>query len=798
MKIRISTKLTIGFMTIVLMMVVLSYYSVTTSQKYLQSSIGNESVLLSKEIMRRIDKIIINFLDDVRLQFRHNALVLETIKESNIDFGNIGNVNGYIENTDREWIKAGGEMIPLIQEYYDNNLSHYLRDEFISYYERQNGYKLFTEAFITNKYGAVIALSGITTDYRQSDEDWWKIAKDKGYYISNFEYDECLETYGISIAISLIDEKGNFLGVLKAVVSAEGIVRNADVTPEQYSKSRIHLITNDGKLIFRTTPYVLMEDISHKEYFSMINSESGHFIADTEDGRKLMAYARSKGFNDYQAFNWTIIICQDILDVLGPALLLKSQIYSVAFIILLGTIIVAFITSRFINVSIAKLNEGTKAVGKGDLNHKINIETNDEIGDFADAFNQMTVNLKEVTASRDDLNWEITERKKIEEELRRHHEHLIDMVAERTSDLQKVNEELEQEIADRTKAEKEARHMALFAELNPSPVLRFDIDGKIVIANKSALEILNIDNLIGKPLDEVIPDMEGIDFASCIRNGSIFTHAVLTGDRFFHFIFKGITDMNFGQAYGSDITDRKLAEAEAMRASHLASLGELAAGVAHEINNPINGIINIAQIIVNKSSVDHRDHDLAMRIIKEGDRIADIVKGLLSFARAGKKEKQPVKVSDIIDDTLILTDRLLRKDGIKLDVTLAPDLPLILANPQQIEQVFLNLVSNARYALNHKYPEDNTDKILKIVCDKVSDDNMVFARIVFIDHGTGIPPEIIGKVLNPFFSTKPSDEGTGLGLSISHGIITDHRGKIRFESEEGKYTKVIVELPAVT
>lgn len=244
-----------------------------------------------------------------------------------------------------------------------------------------------------------------------------------------------------------------------------------------------------------------------------------------------------------------------------------------------------------------------------------------------------------------------------------------------------------------------------------------------------------------------------------------------------------------------DITARKQAEAEAVRASHLAALGELAAGVAHEINNPINGIINYTQILLNKSTEGEREHDIARRIIKEGDRIANIVRNLLSFARDNKGERVPANIADIISETLGLTDIQLRKDGIILRLNIPKSLPAVFVQPQQIEQVFLNIISNARYALNHKYEGTHEDKILEILVQEVTDLPRPHLQVIFHDRGTGIHPDIMDKIMNPFFSTKPGGIGTGLGLSISHGIISDHGGRLVIDSVEGKFTKVTVELP---
>lgn len=119
-----------------------------------------------------------------------------------------------------------------------------------------------------------------------------------------------------------------------------------------------------------------------------------------------------------------------------------------------------------------------------------------------------------------------------------------------------------------------------------------------------------------------------------------------------------------------------------------------------------------------------------------------------------------------------------------------------MANPQLIQQVFLNAINNARYALNLKYPESHDNKVLEILAKEITIDNHPQVNITFYDHGTGIPADIKDKVMNPFFTTKPAGIGTGLGLSISHNIIMDHGGKLTIDSVEGEYTKIIITLPS--
>ena len=244
-----------------------------------------------------------------------------------------------------------------------------------------------------------------------------------------------------------------------------------------------------------------------------------------------------------------------------------------------------------------------------------------------------------------------------------------------------------------------------------------------------------------------------------------------------------------------DITEIKASRISAFRSEQLIALGELAAGVAHEINNPINGIINYAQILINKHSKNLKVKDIASRIVNESDRVARIVESLLSFARREKRSKVKANIEKILEDTLTLTEAQMRKDAIHLHSHIPPYLPEIIVVPQEIQQVMINILSNARFSLNKKYRDSHEDKIIKINTNVKSDNGNKYLQISFRDHGTGIPGHIIDKVMNPFFSTKPRGKGTGLGLSISHGIINDHGGKMYIESKEGKFANVIVELP---
>ncbi len=244
-----------------------------------------------------------------------------------------------------------------------------------------------------------------------------------------------------------------------------------------------------------------------------------------------------------------------------------------------------------------------------------------------------------------------------------------------------------------------------------------------------------------------------------------------------------------------DLTEEERHKAEALRAAQLAAIGELAAGVAHEINNPINGILNYAQMLKDLAA-DSRSEEIICRIDGEGKRIASIVRNLLDFSRHRVEEPEPVDGTALLNDCLELVKHQLLRDHIIIEEAVDQDLPLIFCNPSQIQQVFLNIISNSRYALNKRYPGSHPNKKLHLSITPALQDKRPCIRFDLMDFGIGIEHHLIDRVFDPFFSTKPNGEGTGLGLSISYGLIRDNGGSLRIKSLHNSYTTITIDLPA--
>jgi signal transduction histidine kinase len=217
-------------------------------------------------------------------------------------------------------------------------------------------------------------------------------------------------------------------------------------------------------------------------------------------------------------------------------------------------------------------------------------------------------------------------------------------------------------------------------------------------------------------------------------------------------------------------------------------MGEMASGIVHEINNPLTSVVGFAEILA-QQDLPEDAREYARIIGDEGKRVTGIANRLLSFARHQKPETVYTDINKLIEDTIELQTYEMRTGNIKVTTELDPHLPQTMADPGQLQQVFLNIMLNARTEMRTAHGGG------KLSVKTQALDGII--QISLKDDGPGIPKKNLKRIFNPFFTTRKTGEGTGLGLSICQGIINSHNGKIYARSRSGKGATFIIELPVV-
>jgi PAS domain S-box-containing protein len=247
---------------------------------------------------------------------------------------------------------------------------------------------------------------------------------------------------------------------------------------------------------------------------------------------------------------------------------------------------------------------------------------------------------------------------------------------------------------------------------------------------------------------------------------------------------------------GEDITKRLETEVELIRSEKLASLGQLAASVAHEVNNPLAGIMVYTTLLLKKYQekklqTEETENQL-LKMKKELERTSRIIRNLLDFSRQSDADMRPIEINKVVEAALLLVRHQISLENIKLELKLDKELPLVLAAFDQIQQVLINIILNATQAMPEGGKLSITTSAAKGV--KINESLKNTVRIGITDTGVGIPKENLGKLFTPFFTTKEKGKGVGLGLPVVHGIIERHKGKIEVASELNKGTTFTIYL----
>jgi|GEM_PF-1443351 len=803
------------------------------TRRVLTSALENNTLARSRALLDEVDRLMATHVAEWR-SYALSAVVQEALASSNATFDHMSSAQEQIDSDDDAWRATPAERnTPLMDRLFSNDLAIDMKNRLFRL-DGDNTFPLFREVFVTNRYGANIAQTNRTSDYRQDDEDWWRLAKKNGIYVGDVGFDESAGVNSTDICLRIDDAGGRFAGVLKVVLNiAEPIaILDARAAASQPSNAgdpslRYILFTRNLKVIHDTANLAAFVS-DGAEFFAdafgtsdaASNTEDRVFHDSARD--RVTTFGVSHGHANYAGLGWILMSSYDANSVFRPMrelqrLFLIVSIGAAAATVLGGGFIAMRLSNR-INI----LKNAALVMGKQEQFEPVNVGGADELTQLADTFNNMAT------------------------DLHRSHSALHSHVEA----VQHKYDMLTVEIGERLRAENALENQreqlrAILASVDEA-IVTADEDGLIHLYNKAAERIFgySLDEAIGLHISVLAPslfsaqrferlqesgDAEFLgrtnESQGVHKNGASFPiHVAATS--------VAHDDQRHLVALMRDLRDEKAKEAQRTHAQKLESIGQLAAGIAHEINTPIQyvgdnthfvqeNIVALLKLLdqyaqFRESTREGKDvsaqieaietatEDLDLPFVSEEipkaitqtldgvSRVTEIVRAMKEFSHPGGVEPTLTNLNNAIKSTITVC-RNRWKYVADLNMDFQDDLPMAPCLIGEFNQVMLNLIVNAADAIAEKLGEGSEQKGEIAVSTRQEGDSIV---IRVKDTGGGIPADIVNRIFDPFFTTKTVGRGTGQGLAISHDVIVNkHGGEIECDSKVNVGTTFIVRLP---
>ena len=730
---------------------ILTYF---TERRALHETIGVSFREKAVEAARRVEMQVTRGINEAQ-QLASTPFLRTAVTESNRSYAGKDprNIESMIQDWQKQWRRRGkSNEFPL---FINRIVTNYL----IRWHDiRRTDY---LGILVTDSQGALVVSSIPQAEYFHGKSAWWQAAFGKGRgaeYVSEFYFDPSYGTHVLNVAVPILDDdQRTVVGVVSVLLKRDSLFRAiSEVTVG--ATGHAMLMSSDGAPLL--CPVLAPEEhaVTPALVAQISPMQAGWSIADDDShgGRNSLIGFAPVRLSDRLApgslggKRWVALVRQNPSETYTTLdqLLIKVLAYGlVVFAVLVAT---GTWVARRIARPIAVLQEGAQRIGSGSLDHQLTLKTGDELEQLAAAFNGMATNLKQSFSQLEQRSREIEATKRYLENLL---ENANDVIY--TLDTEQHFTYVNSKVAGWGYRKEDLigrPYLSLLTKRHRGRRLKSTLD----IGSKQVYEV------------------EVLCKTGETRTATVSVSPLCDSDGRIHGVL-GIA---------RDITETKKLEQQIRNSEKLASVGKLAAGVAHEINNPLGGILNCLYNFRKGALSPARQEEYVASIEDGLRRVQKIVRQLLDFSQQHEPEFSPSNINDVVERVLVLTEHALAAKKIGLDKQLQRDLPALMVDRHMMEQVLMNLLLNAIQATRDGGAITITTRVHDGSCE-----------VTVEDTGCGIPAHVLPHIFDPFFTTKGTGEGTGLGLSVSLGIVERHGGQIFVESEVGKGSVFTVCLP---
>ena len=687
---------------------------------------------------------------------------------------------------------TGNIMAGLIQEYLSGAKSE--ADQLIPQVVRAATKMLY----ITDMEGNLVAALTTMPPFTNKDTAWWKGASHRGVgqlFIEDVHFDERAQAYVISISLPIMDRiRYGAVGVLHRVIDAKELI-SPSLAPIRFGKTG-HVMLIDHRGIVMSCPILPTGvRVSDPQLIPLITPLTPGWVSAPSDGHggqstSIIGFApvpeTSRATNsDLEKSSWHTFVWQASDELFAPIhhFLTWMAVFSLVAVGLMTSL--GYLAANRIVMPVRRLQAAAQLIGRGELRQPIDIQTGDELQDLADEFNRMNRQLEAAFAG------------------------LTDQVTIKTQQVESLIHSTDQ-----------------ILDAVPTPIIMVNHDEQVQYINRVGRDSFQaiLDSTHSIPLFDILPvdaavrehlrkefrrarSGEDVAIASGAEEAAVVSTArdplapmmgtaephnrqeIQIGPRRYHYQWFHMAGRNQGEdrigLVFRDTTDDSRLQDQLIQAEKSGSLGTLTAGIGHELNNPLFGILGLGEAIEEEANLE-RVRSYARDIVQHGRRMAAIIRDFTGVAaRETSDHRQPVHLERELDQAIATLTGSMDASGLAIQKTYAGD-TCVLALPDQLRQAFTNMLMNAIQAVKGQ----------GTLCLATSlTDSSVVTTIA--DSGPGIPKQHLSKLFDPFFTTKGQGEGSGLGLTVARRIIKKFGGDIRIESQEGSGTSCIVTLPVI-